>query len=300
MGLFSLPSIEKLQANRDIKGLIKALNVEDYSRDRHAVVALGELGDTSAVEPLFALLENEERRVWRGDIALALGKIGDKRAVEPLIRTLDDRANAKEAAIALGQIGDVRAVTPLVQLLGDNAFNDELIAYALAEFGADSVEPLISALSDGGPRGRRESAAIALGLIRDRRAVDHLIPMLKDEDMMVLQAAARALGFIGDLRAVGPLITELHVHDPNASAFPIIVISLVRIGGDEAEAAIFEYWRNHPYDSSHWPDDVVLALVSKAQIRKVPDLNGALAVLCDHSNSDIGKSAREALAVIGN
>jgi hypothetical protein len=57
--------------------------------------------------------------------AIALGQINDTRAVEPLIQALKDNdSNVRYgAAIALGQINDTRAVEPLIQALKDNDSN---------------------------------------------------------------------------------------------------------------------------------------------------------------------------------
>lgn len=86
MGIFGRkPNIKKLEANRDINGLIEALKHKDTGVRRNAVGALGRLGDTTAVEPLLEVLNDEDFYV-RGDAAKALGEIGDERAVKPLER----------------------------------------------------------------------------------------------------------------------------------------------------------------------------------------------------------------------
>jgi HEAT repeat protein len=58
-------------------------------------------------------------------VFLALGEIGDLRAVDPLITTLGDKnwEVRSSAAKALGKIGDERAIQPLVNLLEDNNEN---------------------------------------------------------------------------------------------------------------------------------------------------------------------------------
>jgi len=71
-----------------------------------------------------------------------------------------------------------------------------------------AVDPLIQALKDE-DSGVRKSAAEALGKIGDARAVDPLIQALKDESGSVRKSAAEALGKIGDARAVDPLIQAL-------------------------------------------------------------------------------------------
>jgi len=120
MGLFDRkPNIEKMEAKRDVKGLIKAL--KDWRVVDEAAYVLGEIGDKRAVEPLIKALEDEDRNV-RWGAAEALGYIGDKRAVEPLIKALEDEDwyVRKRAAYALGDIGDKRAVEPLTEALKDD------------------------------------------------------------------------------------------------------------------------------------------------------------------------------------
>jgi hypothetical protein len=52
----------------------------------------------------------------------------------------------------------------------------------------------------------RSKSAWALGKIRDRQAVDSLVPLLKDDKIFVRTSTAWALGEIKDKKAVCPLI----------------------------------------------------------------------------------------------
>jgi HEAT repeat protein len=86
-------------------------------------------------------------------------------------------------------------------------------AESLAMIGAPSVEPLISALEhpDGDVRWK---AAIALGEIKDPRAIGPLIRQLSDTDRFVKSRVAHALGMIG-APAVHTLIRTLLEGDGN-------------------------------------------------------------------------------------
>ena len=55
-----------------------------------AVLALREIGDARAVEPLVATFKDGDQGM-RTTVAEALGMIGDRRAVEPLIAALEDK-----------------------------------------------------------------------------------------------------------------------------------------------------------------------------------------------------------------
>jgi HEAT repeat protein len=126
---------------------------EDSSLRGWAASALGEIGDTRAVEPLIAALQDQVP-VVREWAAQALGEIGDARAVEPLIAALQDEDPdvRKIAAGALGQIRDARAVEFLLAALEDK--NQEMIAAAhrffieRGEKGSEAI--LIEALNNYG------------------------------------------------------------------------------------------------------------------------------------------------------
>lgn len=256
--LFGPPDIAKLKARRDIKGLVKALRDEAYSRDREAVIALGELGDPAAVEPLITFLQDQTRSTWHSDVARALGKLGDVRAVQPLINALNRQATLGAAAEALGQLGDIRAIEPIIAQLGRSwPTENEQMALALVKLGIESLKPLVAALRDGQIRDIREYAAMALGLLGDSRAVEPLISAPDDNDTMVYQEAAKALGRIGDRRAITPLISKIE-------RLPMFAIALMRIGGEEAEQAVYEYLLTNPYAPSNWPDETILPIIARA------------------------------------
>jgi len=200
MPLFGRPDIKKLEQDRDIKGLIKALEHRDESLRKEAMEALERMGG-EAVEPLI----NEFRKLsptgltvklsWA--VAEVLGKIGEA-AIEPLIAAIREKhlGLRVNAALALGLIGEP-AVNPLVKMLSDPDRNiGGLASVALARIGGPAVEPLIRALTDANDN-TRVCAALALGdaakQANDRRAVEPLRRALKDADRWVRLHSAGAL-----------------------------------------------------------------------------------------------------------
>lgn len=113
MGIFGLfkPNVEKMKAERDVEGLIKALKHRDGSVRLKAVRALRELKDKRAVEPLIEALRDYGSLEDSGSIrflaASALGELEDRRAIEPLIQTLKDESKVvrRYAAEALDRLG---------------------------------------------------------------------------------------------------------------------------------------------------------------------------------------------------
>lgn len=116
--------------------------------------------------------------------------------------------------------------------------NDARMNAALALGGlrdARAVDPLIGALSDR-HAGVRRNAAHALGTLGDRRAVDPLLAALKDGEKTLCEEAAAALGELGDPRAVQPLIAALDVKRAGLYA----VDGLRRLGEAHAVDAVVD------------------------------------------------------------
>lgn len=227
MGIFHRkPNIEKLEARKNTKGLIKALKynkpVRGFEPEAHyfrcsAASALGKMGDKRTVEPLIEALRDSFSDV-RYHAAGALGEIGDSRAVEPLIEALGDedyevRGNA---ALALGKIEDKRAVEPFIKVLKDKDRGVRMRATeALDQLGwipKDDSEKIRYLIAK-----KQWDELVKLG----EPAVGSLIETLEDEDINIAcgatirealavgEGAARALGEIGDKRAVEPLTKAL-------------------------------------------------------------------------------------------
>jgi HEAT repeat protein len=209
----SRSSITGMKAAEDVRGLIRLLNHKDPDVQYEAAGAIGDIGDSSAVEPLIAALKNNELSGVRWKAAEALSKLGAP-AVDALVGALrhsDDDVRWK-AAIALGEIGDQRAIDPLIRLLcDDDRFVKGRAAYALGLIGEPAVDHLLRALREGDGN-LRWGAAIALGKIRDPRAIEPLIRALADKYENVRAEAATSLAAIGK-PALEPLIRFLKFSD---------------------------------------------------------------------------------------
>jgi cyclophilin family peptidyl-prolyl cis-trans isomerase/HEAT repeat protein len=94
----------------------------------------------------------------------------------------------------------------------------------------------------------RQRAAIAMGRIGDRGAVQVLAPMLADRDSMVRTEAAFALGRLGD-RSVVPELAALSARFAPVESGEFIteiVTALAKLGGPEAERALGAILDRHP------------------------------------------------------
>lgn len=263
MQLFGPPNVDKLKAKDDVKGLIKALGYKkDKSVREGAAKALGEIGDTQAVEPLITVIRDKNEGVRQAAVE-ALDKLGwqpdrsetgalywvEKRrwdkcieigepAVKPLIAVLKDEEsneNVRQGAVeALGQIGDSRAVELLIAVLEDKSVSVRIeAAKALGHIGdVRAVDSLIIPLKDEYSSYMPNAALEALVKI-GVPAIEPLIVALDDKSASARKRAAEALGQIGDSRAVEPLIVPLR--DKSSYVHHAAIEALVKIGAPAIE-----------------------------------------------------------------
>jgi HEAT repeat protein len=104
-----------------IPSLGEALRHEDWLVRLHAVEALGKLRTPDAVGPLLFALFNDRDSAVREDIVRALGDIGDTAAVEYLLQVLKEPGLRPLAVEALGKIKDQRAVPALEEIVAGKA-----------------------------------------------------------------------------------------------------------------------------------------------------------------------------------
>lgn len=135
---------------------------------------------------------NEERGPKLSPYAVAAGLIGDEGVTQALLGKLETTKNDTARgyiSLALGMIGDHRAIVPIQELVQSSTYRADLL----------------------------RQAAIGLGLMADRAAVDVLLEALDSSKSLATKAAvADALGFIGDKRSIDPLIRMLE--DPQGTA----------------------------------------------------------------------------------
>lgn len=185
-----------------------------------AAFTLGLIGDKRAIGPLLECLDDESR-VVQINVLRGLTMFRDERTIGPLIALTKSEDPKKRAIAGHGLVVDTpEVITTLINLiredpyfsskygavesLGNTKTQDEEAFQTLLEVlhgkyvkeGYDNSEKRIF----------RCAAAIALGKIGDRRAVQPLIKVLQEEEPgTVLIDTAKALGNLDDKRALGHL-----------------------------------------------------------------------------------------------
>lgn len=140
MALFGRPNIGKLKDRGDINGLLKALDYRKNETTRYdAVKALGEIGETSVVDLLLQLLEDNDFEK-KDVIITALGDIGDEQAAPRLLE--EKSADTKDSIAVLSlleKIGDRKALPFLIAARDDASLFPEIDA-ALERLGWQAPE----------------------------------------------------------------------------------------------------------------------------------------------------------------
>ena len=154
--------------------------------------------------------------------------------------------------------------------------NQDLVARILANVRPPAVEQLVSALADTN-RSVRDTAAIALGMIGDVRAVEPLIASFKCGN--TVRSAAKALGVIGDPRATETLIAFLENSSLLNSDNATIIEALGLIGGEPAIDSLITFLRI-------WGND-----------HRDGDAHEALGRITERALTKLGQATIEPLAV---
>ena len=205
------PNIDKLEAKKDIGGLVKALsNKKNPDTRRKAAGALSRIAGSQyrnsppptenpladAVDPLIAALQDDNKSV-RSSSAEALGYIGDARAIEPLITSLKDKEEyvRGEAARALGTYPDASVVESLMVALRDeSSYVRSMSANSLEKIGTPAVPMLLLALENTDLSIRIVAAKLLAG-IGDPQTIPNLLRVFQEDEHDAMRlAAALALG----------------------------------------------------------------------------------------------------------
>jgi len=184
--------------------LIGALQDTNSAVRCGVIDALGQLGDTRAVDPLVSMLQDEDRQV-RADAAKALGKIGDQHAVEPLVALFSDEDGYVRycACYALGDICVVSAYEALISVLHDA--DPDVRSAAVVNLGRMQGMDLLGFVRDLHPE-RHHATVEELKRTQGEHTLNLLLGALKDPDAGVRAAAARTLGKVGDERVMPALL----------------------------------------------------------------------------------------------
>lgn len=197
-------------------------------RPEERALAVKKLAQNSRPEDLvlFTKAAKDLAAIVRGEAAEALGKSQDPRVVDLLGELLEDTDEGVQAkaAMALAAIKSDKSKAYLTLQYGRRGRSTRLaivqalksanVPGAMAQVVAAEAKGLwdrnLQALTKGALP-ERVAAAEELGKSGRAEAVNRLLPLIKDSQVILAAAAVRGLGYAGDRRAVSPialLLTE--------------------------------------------------------------------------------------------
>lgn len=200
-------------ADEDLRKVVMALRHPSAEARTAACVRLAEIADPRTVDVLGGVLRNPQE--------------------DPQVRSV--------AAGALEAIGGPAAINKLIEVMRDARVTDWLAVFSLAALSAESFAPLLAVLTDAQATGRAH-AALALGLIGDRRAVGALLNALQDRDPVLRSRAAAALGRIGEVSTFDNLVLALR--DPKVHVRRDVMWALSELGDRRAVGLLIRALRD--------------------------------------------------------
>ena len=227
--------IEALEALDDIRAIdhfkqeLKEGTSHTAEIQQRIAVALGRLGDASAVTPLLSVLQTTQERLldantgkMRLSVVGVLGRLGHKNALDPLHKMVAPGGVDRQdilylgALEALGRLGDARVLDDLTAWLqrGDSLMRRGNLEAMVGASTANRIARRL--LSESGEEGYlRQVAVEVLGTFESIRPLNLLLTRLNDGSVFVQRGAARALGRLGsgDIRVVDLLIAHLDNDD---------------------------------------------------------------------------------------
>ena len=199
-----------------------------------AVLALGAIGDASAVAGLVDLLA-DPRTVWpvRAEIVQAVGQLGQASAAPALMVELSHpRPEVRRAAAtSLGQLAAAYTVPALSRAVSDSEVVGEA-ALAIGKIGDHhGTSALLRAVADADLSAEAQTQVFwALGMLKDAAALPTLEGVLQGSDDRLVYLAAEAMGRIGRPESTDALVSLLDSRESDIR--DMAIWSLERITGE--------------------------------------------------------------------
>jgi HEAT repeat protein len=228
--------------------LINALHDENPHVRAAIIDSLGRKRSARALEPLSAVLQDEEERgSLRARAARALGAIGDPAAIATLLYALGDDMEAVRlrSAEALGRIGDERTISALSEVARRDGSREVRSASveALGKIGRPAAAALVSLLDDA--TGNYTIEVIhSLGRCGDSAAANALARFISEENRSECLAAVHALAMLRDSLSVESLIRALSLSWIYSEIHEAALDGLSALDDRSAIEAVLDYYIN--------------------------------------------------------
>ncbi len=175
---------------------------------------------TKAIERLMKTFDGKQANRSFAALGLGIAAMNLNESVKAPIAEVVRNALAKASGdfeargalcISLGLLKDIQSAPMLQELVKDKGLDKKLRGTAALGLGLigdkSAIEVVRATLKEKEDKELRVDAAIAAGLLKDNQAVEALVEILRDpkSSQFILGSVATALGQIGDQRAIQPL-----------------------------------------------------------------------------------------------
>ncbi|MFA5779978.1 MAG: HEAT repeat domain-containing protein [Elusimicrobiota bacterium] len=243
-------SLGLMRAQQATDKIISLLNDKDPQVRQSACVALGYIGDPKAQAGLIERVKNDPDNSVKMQAILILGNMRSSGAVDPLIPLLKEKNPDMRlmSAQALGKIGDVKAAPAIKDALSvsvEEIKNDaslkepyrqgqynrlisELVK-SLGDLKDKSSEGKIEELLKNDEKSVKLSAASSLGKLGNKSGISVAKELANDKDDMIRMQAVEALGNIGDTSAI-PVLEKMFNTETNNNIKESARTALYKLG----------------------------------------------------------------------
>ncbi len=210
-----------IRSRKAIPYLLDALEDENRNVKASAIVALGYIRDSNAVEPLMDFVRREENEGLRISALNVLGIIPDDRSVPLLMDSLNSESGRirRIAAQSLGRLRSGEAVRALTDAASDEDKNVRLYAVrALGEIGEEEAAgSLKSLLNREDDIELKVAIAHSLGQLGLDDGYSVALDAARSDDTRIKRSGLRALGIIGKSDAeVENIVIEAYNSDDSS------------------------------------------------------------------------------------
>ena len=221
----------------------------------------------------------------------ALATIATPLVVEAYLAAAPDRREPYRAAM---RSAVDRAIEPLQARLSDARPEGVVTA---AEFlgltGSPQAIPALLPLLRHASEGVREAALLALAEIGGREVVRPAMPALKDDSVVVRQAAAKTIGVAGDASATNVLVRRLEIEEDEGVQAELLR-SIGRLGAPEALGVLAKYAEPGALLKRRTPYVRSAAIEGLGQLSR-PEARGLLELYRQEKEPTVRRAAEAAL-----
>lgn len=278
--------------------LLNLLNDSDPHLRRRVAIALGRIGEFSAVAPLASLLEKEHDSQVRDAIVFGIGEIEAPEGIAALRQALhraEEQAPVRARAVeALGKIAAALSATQhaaelriieseIIKTLSDESDRAVTLAAITAALRArlSGAGATIAKFLRSDDARVRADAANTLARLRIKAATAELEKLLADSDAVVRANAARALG-AAESRASAEKLGNMLAKEPDERVRVSAIRALGAVGDQNAapkllahaEPLVAIYRRRRMLGGAHPPE-----------INELLEIVGALGRLANQSSA---------------